>query len=314
MTSNGLKLTVHPPDGPARQGFPAALEVRVDNEGTEPLLLERAWGDGPLDGEIVWRRPPSGVIAYDAAQDCYRWRTGFTTTARVPLCSGLLPPGGGCEGFLPLKTLAPGERQVTIRARGVRLPAGELAQRVYAAADELQGAVVEFHRVATDGPFPTGSLIVRARGCAAAEAAVELAILVAEDEDDPAAAALERIGGGRLVDRCRALGGAWVLEDAAGATHLVRGERTLRCGRVGAGLWRLLDAALPFEPLRVRLVGAASALEEQAELGLNGPAGGEKLLERRAAWELLAACAARGLVVEPAEHTAITHGVRVRPA
>src|SRR5690606_13876866 len=99
LTSNGLKLTVQPPDGPARQGFPAALEVRVDNEGAEPLLLERAWGDGPLDGELVWRRPPSGVIAYDAAQDCYRWRTGYTTTALVPLCSGLLPPGGGCEGF-----------------------------------------------------------------------------------------------------------------------------------------------------------------------------------------------------------------------
>jgi hypothetical protein len=315
LNDQDFELVVEAPDGPVRQGLPTVVSVRVENRGPGALALERAWGDGPHDGAIAWGRTPTGVTVYDARQDCYRYRTGFTTSSQVPFCAALVPAGGACEALLPLKSLELGTRRVVVRARGVRVDEAELGRRVYVARDELQGAVVELRPHEAGAPFPTGLVIVHTRGCRPAEAGATLEVEAIPDEGSPAERALAQVGpGAALVDRCRALGAAWVIRDAGGALQLARGEQVLRLGPVGPGLWSLLDAALPFEPVRVRLVGAAAALEGSGEVPLRGPKGGEQQLERRATWELLAACAARGLRVEPAEHTTITQGLRVRPA
>jgi hypothetical protein len=94
----------------------------------------------------------------------------------------------------------------------------------------------------------------------------------------------------------------------------VRGDRTLRlsAGAVAPAVWSRLDEAPPSQPVYVMFKSdRARALRDAGTLPLEGPEKVQQLLPAAALWDLLEACAARGLAVDFGRHSATGDGLVV---
>ena len=311
-----MRVLLEAPDGPLRQGWPAALTLRVENPSAEYVLLDRATTNGPRDGTLAWRRRPLGVVVYDAGEDLYRHRSVHNAMSAVPLCSGLLRPGGAMEAFLVVKGLEPGPRSIEVTVSGHVLPEAELLARVYLPPEAFQGSETDYERPeALEALGGVSTCIARVAGCRAVEARGEAAAWVEEDVESPAAAALERVPGGRIVDRSRRLGGAWVVATADERLHLVRDERQLSLppGILDLEALRHLDEEPPFRPLVLTFQGeAAQAFRSATPLPLSDRERGQQLLPSEALWDLLEAAGAAGLKVGWEPQTTVNEGLVVR--
>ncbi|HBP23017.1 MAG TPA: hypothetical protein DEA08_35245, partial [Planctomycetes bacterium] len=224
---------------PLRRGWPSVFELRVQNEGDAPLLLEEARWDPPCAGAHAWSKRPLGLIHYDAGADRYHYRQAASGRCVQPLWIGLLEPGASAGCLLPTRSLAASGHAATLRLSAYSLKEAELAERVYSAP----ARAFNTPRV-TFAPWKVGidrgpEVLVRLHGLERVVEEHSYELEVHEDPDASAAAALELAGGGELVGRCRRLGGAWVVRSAEDeALHVVRGEEHLRCppGSLGLGL------------------------------------------------------------------------------
>lgn len=305
-----VRAAIEPPDEPASQGAPASVTLRVTNDGTDYLLLDRAVVDGPHDEVVSWRTRPDGLVVYDAVEDEYRHHSISSCRALVPLETGLVPPGASAVTFLRTKTLAAGPRRARITVSGATLPADAVLDRVYAPPAAMLGAVASYRRV-QQALEARGTVIVRAAGLATFEVAAEVALDV--DPDDDATTALAQAGPGAvLVDRVRRLGGAWVVEAADGALLVAAAGRSVRVppGVVDRAVWRHLDERLVAEPAVLQFRGpAAAGAKAEGGLPLGHPELGQQTLPSAALWDLLGLLVARRLGLRVGRHTPTSDGL-----
>lgn len=301
-----------------REGWPRLLTISVENDGSDPILLASTAG-GPRDGVQRWRQCVLGAVLYDAGRDRYRHLTVLNTRSTIPVDGGLIPPGSSRTFDLPTQALGVGSHTAQFTTTGWRIPSAELDGRVYLQPKGPMRSVPQFLPLAEvrantpeTGELFSSPAIVRATDLEPISATASIALEVAADADDPSSAALARAGATEVLDRCRRLRGAWVLRDEGGHVHLVRGEEHLRLsdGAVDPGVWRGLEAGLPFEPVLVRFFGEP-ANDLRAELpGCGGPQE-QQSLEPSELLGLFAAVDAAGLRVRWGRHTAINDGLVV---
>lgn len=308
-----MKLTLEPRTEPIRQGWPTVLTVVVENSNPDLWVhLERAAVGESAAGDLAWRRSLLGAVVYHAADDVYRHHTLANTTTRVSVSTGLIPPGRRLEAMLPVKLLELGKRRISVEARCQTFPSGETPGRVYVPPVERMSAVVTY-RPLGDAAFPGGEVIVRGHPHPTTTLTADLEVDVTADDDDPAQAALERVGtGAMLLDRCRRIGGAWVVRDARGGTHLVKGERQLRCGPIAPEVFRQFDTQFPFEEIVVVFRGEAGcALRDAGVLPLEGLELGQQLLQPGDFWLLAEEAAQRRLRISWEAQSTVNQGVVV---
>jgi hypothetical protein len=298
-----------------RQGWPARVELTIRNTADQPLLLETATWQAPLRGDYAWRRDPLGLIHYDAGDDRYVHASVVSTRAAVPLWTGLLLPGGRAGTLLPVSCLTLGQRSVTLRVSGFLVPEQDLPTRIY--TTPVSGPSKPTVTYEPWGDYERSTdVVARVAGLERVTYEVTGEVEVVEDPDAPASAAQDKVPGGRLVGRCRRIGGAWILLSPDGALHLVRGDDHLRCppGSVEAELFEHLDEALPFLPAPIVFRGpTAEALRREGKLPLQGhPDRVQQNLESRDLWQLLAALPQSGVRLTWERHAAIQDGLVAR--
>ena len=301
---------------PLRRGWPSMFELRVDNDGDAPLLLEEARWDPPCAGVHAWSKRPLGLLRYDAGADRYHHRQTASGRCVRPLWIGLLEPGASAGCLLPTRSLAASGHAATLRVSAYPLAEAELARRVYSApARAFNTPQVTF------SPWEAGidrgpEVIAHLQGLERRVEELSYELEVHEDADAPAAAALEAAGGGELVGRCRRLGGAWIVRAAEDeALHVVRGEERLRCppGSLGLDLIERLDDALPFEPIPVLLRSRpAEALARSGQVAFEGLGQAQQLLRPEGLWQLLRSLPASGVRLTWSRHADIQDGLVVR--
>ena len=232
---------------PLREGSPSALDLSVENTSSDQVLvLESATWEAPARGAHRWAKPALGGLRFEAGPGRYVLNTTSGQRAPLALQTGVLLPGVRARTFLPTAALTRGTCSATLLVRARSFPLSEFETRVYQSDEASASRPVQ--RFLLGPPPPAGQVRdawVHFRGTSERLERLTLELEVTPDADDPADAALALVPASRLVGRVRRLKGAWVLEGADGALHLVRGQEALRCppGTLDLATLEALDRA-----------------------------------------------------------------------
>jgi hypothetical protein len=273
---------------PLVEGVTRRFAVNLANPGPDPIALFDLRADGARDGSHVWRRAPFGSILYDAGRDAYVHFTDAAAVGAVAIETGIVPPGTNAEALLPLKSLAPGTRSVRVSVRWRAIPAAELASRLYQPPDAMEGRSTLYklgrERPRVDPNTPPGRSILRSGDRPVEETTIAIDVTTNEDPASPGRVAAEQ---GRVVDRVRALGRAWIVERPSGGLVALTPGRTLELGSaIDARVLSFVDDLAPGETVPILLRGPRAAALE-ASLPVEGKGRGQQWFERESLGEVL---------------------------